>query len=87
MGGCLAESTMPMNESPAIRYRRLAEESLKLAKTCPPGKERDVSLQMAQGVAAIGRSIHKQYVAIVSGGCKRAARRAAATTNPTHRRR
>jgi hypothetical protein len=78
---------MSKDESPATRYRRLAEESLKLAKTFPPGKERDASLQMAQCVAAIERSIHKQYVAIVSGGCKRAARPAAATTNPTYRRR
>lgn len=39
---------MPKNESPAARYRRLAEESLKLATTFPPGKESDVSLQMAQ---------------------------------------
>jgi len=54
----LAESTMPMNESPAIRYRRLAEESLKLAKTCPPGKERDVSLQMAQ----VWQRLADQYI-------------------------
>jgi hypothetical protein len=39
---------MPKDENPAARYRRLAEESLKLAETFPPGKERDVSLQMAQ---------------------------------------
>jgi hypothetical protein len=39
---------MPKDENPAARYRPLAEESLKLAETFPPGKERDVSLQMAQ---------------------------------------
>jgi hypothetical protein len=39
---------MLKRESPATRYRRLAQESLKLAKTFPLGKERAVSLQMAQ---------------------------------------
>jgi hypothetical protein len=49
---------MPKDETPAARYRRLAEESLKLAKSFPPGKERDVSLQMAQ----VWQRLTDQYV-------------------------
>jgi hypothetical protein len=49
---------MPKDETPAARYRRLAEESLKLAKTFPPGKERDVSLQMAQ----VWQRLTDQYI-------------------------
>ena len=36
------------NESPAQRYRRLAEESLEIAYTFPEGERRTVLVQMAQ---------------------------------------
>ena len=49
---------MSKDESPATRYRRLAEESLKLAKIFPPGKERDASLQMAQ----VWQRLSDQYI-------------------------
>ena len=39
---------MADNESPAQRYRRLAEESLEVAYTFPEGERRTVVVQMAQ---------------------------------------
>jgi hypothetical protein len=39
---------MPDNESPAVRYRRLAAESLEVANTFPAGDRRTALLQMAQ---------------------------------------
>jgi hypothetical protein len=39
---------MPDYETPAERYRRLAEEALDVANNFPPGDNRDALLQMAQ---------------------------------------
>jgi hypothetical protein len=39
---------MQDKESPFVRYRRLARESLKAANSLPPGEHRDALLQMAQ---------------------------------------
>ena len=39
---------MPNHETPAERYRRLAEEALDVAKNLPPGEHRDAVLHMAQ---------------------------------------
>jgi hypothetical protein len=39
---------MMNNESPAQRYRRLAEECLEVAYTYPDGERRTVLVQMAQ---------------------------------------
>jgi hypothetical protein len=39
---------MPNYETPAERYRRLAEEALDGAKNFPPGQHRDALVQMAQ---------------------------------------
>jgi hypothetical protein len=42
-GGAMANG-----ESPSMRYRRLAEEALDVAKNFPLGEHRDALLQMAQ---------------------------------------
>jgi len=39
---------MPNHETPAERYRRLAEEALHVAQNFPPGEHRDALVQMAQ---------------------------------------
>ena len=39
---------MPNHETPAERYRRLADEALDVAKNFPHGEHRDAVLQMAQ---------------------------------------
>jgi hypothetical protein len=39
---------MPNHETPAKRYRRLAQEALDVAQNFPHGEHRDALLQMAQ---------------------------------------
>jgi hypothetical protein len=39
---------MPKSETPAERYRRLAEECMTAAAGLPPGEQRDTLIQMAQ---------------------------------------
>ena len=39
---------MPRSQTPAERYRRLAEEALDVARNFPHGEHRDALLQMAQ---------------------------------------
>ena len=39
---------MPNQETPAERYRRLAQECLEVATTFPPGDQRDAVIHMAQ---------------------------------------
>ena len=39
---------MPDHQTPSERYRRLAEECLRVANDFPPGENRDAVLQMAQ---------------------------------------
>ena len=38
---------MPSHETPAERYRRLAQEALDVAQNFPPGEHKDALLQMA----------------------------------------
>jgi hypothetical protein len=44
----LCRGTMPEDERPAARYRRLASQCLEVASTFPPSEQRTALLHMAQ---------------------------------------
>jgi hypothetical protein len=77
---------MPRYETPAERYRRLAEEALDLARNFPHGEHSDALVQMAQVWERLGDTYADGTVLHSPSGGSRSTRHATATASPARRR-
>jgi hypothetical protein len=73
---------MPDKETPVVRYRSLAEECRKAAKTLSTSDRKEV-LEMAEEWD--GGSMRGKHSSIPSARCARTTRYAATATNPIQR--